>query len=279
MHDVLIERINTVTLPDPSNQESDFGTHFMDGTDDKVDVKVNLDVPHLLAVDVKINSMTLSVSLELIWYDIGLAFEPFIGGCHHISFRASLDAELTEIWVPQIELLNLIDGVNTLPDAFASVRYDGRVTWRRSGILQSTCELTGIRDFPYDKTSCYLEFGETKDPILNRVNYFFNEDDSIGYSESVADNKFDFQEYRLKTNLTNVFYGNNSMSGYTRKVIIYKFFFDRAKNHYIILFIIPYIFFGYLAIGVYFVDYSLGERLGYGKLSVSKFSIPQTNIF
>jgi len=264
MHDVLIERINTVTLPDPSKQESDFGIRLKDGMDDKVDVKVSLDVSHLLAVDVKINSMTLSVSLELIWYDIGLAFEPFIGGCHHISFRASLDAELTEIWVPQIELLNLIDGVNTLPDAFASVRYDGRVTWRRTGILQSTCELNGIRDFPYDQTSCYLEIGGTRDPIVDRVNYFFDGEDSIGYSESVADNKFDFQEYRLKPDLTDVFYSSNSMSGYTRKVIIYEFFFDRAKTYYIILFIIPYILFAYLAMGVYFVDYSLGERLGYG---------------
>jgi len=272
IHDAIIAdergRVNTVTLPDPSNQQNDFGTGNRPryNTNDTLDVKVSLDVAHLIDVDVTINSMTMEVSLELTWFDQDLSFEPFIGGCSHVTFRASLDSELTEIWVPQIELINLIDGPNDLPDAFASVRYDGKVTWRRTGILTGTCELNGIQDFPFDTSSCMLALGGTRDPTVDRVRYFFSEDisQSVQYSERIADNNFDFQEYRLRPNLTEVSYRNNSMSGFTREVIVYKFFFDRASDYYVVLFALPYILFAYLAIGVFFVDYSLGERLGYG---------------
>jgi Neurotransmitter-gated ion-channel ligand binding domain len=95
--------------------------------------------------------MELLISLELEWYDDRLSWEPFLGGCQRASFRASLDSEQTEIWVPHLELVNMAEtGSNTLPEASASVMYDGRVLWRRTGVLSVTCQLTGVENFPFD---------------------------------------------------------------------------------------------------------------------------------
>jgi len=262
IHDSFIEKdVNTVTPPDPSTEESEGNARIPE--DDRVDVQVSLDVAHLIDVDIKVNSLQLLVSLELSWYDSNLAFYPFLGGCHHVSYRASHDAELTEIWVPQIELINKLEGVSSLPDSFASVRYDGHVVWRRTGVLEGACELGGIEQFPYDTADCVFEFGGTRDPLYDRVNYYFIEGQTGDYSDRISDNEFDFQEYRLITDKTKVCYGHDTISGFTRKIIVYKFFFDRARNYYIVTFVVIYILLTYLAMGSFFVDYG-GERLGYG---------------
>jgi hypothetical protein len=119
--------------------------------DDFVDVGVSIDVSHVMGLDVKANTMELLISLELEWFDDRLSWEPFLGGCQRASLRASLDSEQTEIWVPHLELINMAEtGSNNLPEASASVMYDGRVMWRRTGVLSVTCKLTGIENFPFD---------------------------------------------------------------------------------------------------------------------------------
>jgi hypothetical protein len=90
-------------------------------------VGVSIDVSHVMGLNVKSNTMELLVLLELEWYDDRLSWEPFLGGCHRASFRASLDSEQTEIWVPHLELINMADRVNELNNATcrASVMYNG----------------------------------------------------------------------------------------------------------------------------------------------------------
>ena len=107
-------------------------------SEDFVDVGVSLDVMHVMGIDVRTNTLEMLVGLELEWYDPRLSWEPFLGGCHRASFRASLDAELTEIWVPNLELVNMRTGVNSLPEATASVLYDGKGTcWALPCILKT----------------------------------------------------------------------------------------------------------------------------------------------
>jgi hypothetical protein len=115
-------------------------------------VGVSIDVSHVMGINVKSNTMELLISLELDWYDDRLSWEPFLGGCYRASFRASQDPEQTEIWVPHLEVVNMAQSGDGLPEASASVMYDGKVMWRRTGVLTVTCELTGIENFPFDRT-------------------------------------------------------------------------------------------------------------------------------
>ena len=132
------------------------------------------------------------VSVELEWYDSRLAWAPFIGGCHRASFRASLDAELTEIWVPDVELVNILRGVHSFPEAHASVRVDGFVRWRRSGVIEASCDLTGVSSFPFDVVGCSLIFGNMRDPLFHRINLVAARR-SVYYSTRVKDDKWNYQ--------------------------------------------------------------------------------------
>jgi len=120
IHDRIVQNLdeNSISPPDPSPQEQD--KDF--SSKDAVDVKLSLDIIHILGIDIKANTMTMVIALELGWFDQRLQWEPFAGGCHRASFRASIDKELTEIWVPYITLVNHVDGVDELPEAHASVR-------------------------------------------------------------------------------------------------------------------------------------------------------------
>lgn len=258
IHDLLVEETNTVTPPDPSPNEND---PFVLSKDD-VDVWVSLDIKHVIGIEVKSNTIEMLVALELDWYDDRLSWDPFLGDCHRASFRASLDAELTEIWVPSIELINQVEGVQKLPEAHASVRYDGRVQWRRSGTLRASCDLTGIERFPFDKTGCYLEFGSMRDPLFDRVKYSPR---PVEYSRRVRDRDWNFQEYKLDIDRTAITNQTEEMSGFSNDIIRYQFYFSRASNYYLNMFVILYILFTFLSFGMFFVDYRIGERLGYGK--------------
>lgn len=256
IHDTIVDELNTISPPDPSPLENDFDFQSRDF----VDVVVLLDVLHIFEIDIKSSSISLLVAIELNWYDDRLSWEPFIGGCHRVSYRASIDAEITEIWVPEIELLNQVEGIQTLPEAHASVYFDGHVSWRRTGVLKASCALTGVEDFPFDRTGCFLEFGGTRDPLYHRIKYVSRAPE---FSERVR-NPSGFQEYRMFVNETTVTHEFEDMSGFWNEVIRFQFYFSRASKHYVTGFILLYILFTYLSFGMFLVDYNMGERLGYG---------------
>ena len=68
--------------------------------------------------------------------------------------------ETSEVWTPDIELWNLEEGLReSFDDAYAIVSYDGSVWWSRPGHLRPACKFYGLREFPFDKLSCAIEFG------------------------------------------------------------------------------------------------------------------------
>jgi len=257
VHDILTDTLNTITPPDPSVNEND----TIAANEDFVDVIIGLDIVHVLTIDVKTNTIEVLVGLELEWWDKRLSWEPFLGGCHRASFRASLDKELTDIWVPNLELVNMREGVNNLPDATASVLYNGKVMWRRNGILSATCEFGGISSFPFDTSVCALEFGGIRDPLFHRVKYNRR---PVDYSDSVKNKETKTQEYQLDTDLTKQTNRTEKLTGFDNDIIRYEFSFTRAEKYYKSTFVVLYIFFTLLSFGMFFIDYRLGERLGYG---------------
>jgi len=257
IHELIVDGLNTITPPDPSSNEQDESF----ATEDQVEVSVLLDVVQFIDINVQSNTFSMLVSLELQWFDKRLAWEPFIGGCHRVTYRASIDSELTEIWVPTFDLQNKLEGVQTLPEAHASVFYDGLVSWRKTGVLTATCELTGVTSFPFDDVSCYFDFGDDQDPLFHRVHFVNKENPQ--YFSSLTDNSFNFQEYRLLIEKTSVAEVTESLSGFENSFIRYRFFFDRAEMFYVHMFVVIYISFTYLSFGIFFVDSNTGERLGF----------------
>mmetsp|Transcript_34053 Transcript_34053/g.49888 ORF Transcript_34053/g.49888 Transcript_34053/m.49888 type:complete len:295 (+) Transcript_34053:449-1333(+) len=148
-----------------------------------------------------------------------------------------------------------------LPEAHASVYYDGSVRWRKTGILTGTCELTGVTSFPFDTTSCYFDFGDDRDPLFHRINYNYV---APQFFSSLQDNKWNFQEYRMLTSRTFVEEVTESLSGFENRFIRYRFYFDRAEKFYVHMFVIVYMLFSYLSFGTFWIDAESGDRLGFG---------------
>jgi hypothetical protein len=109
---------------------------------------------------------------------------------------------------------------------------------------------------------CFLEFGGTRNPLFHRVKYVPR---GIQYTPRVKDAAWNFQEYKLNTNKTEVIMHTEEISGFSNEIIRYQFYFDRAVGFYVNMFILLYIIFTIMSFGMFFIDYRLGERLGYGK--------------
>jgi hypothetical protein len=65
--------------------------------------------------------------------------------------------------------------------------------------------------------------------------------------------------------MTSIYIHKEELSGFTNEIIRYQFYFDRAVGFYVNIFILLYILFTLMSFGTFFIDYRIGERLGYGK--------------
>mmetsp|Transcript_27467 Transcript_27467/g.40591 ORF Transcript_27467/g.40591 Transcript_27467/m.40591 type:complete len:409 (+) Transcript_27467:1069-2295(+) len=258
IHDQITDSLqNTVIPPDIVTIDDE-----EDGGGGMIQADVSLDLIQLLDIDIRTNTLELLVSFELIWIDERLKWNPFIGSCTTVSYRASLDPEQTEIWVPEIDLLNQVGGsTQSLPSSHATVFSNGIVWWRRTGVLKAASNLEGISMFPFDKPNGYLEFGGDRDPLAHRVNYSFG---VAEYSNGIKHKTAKYQEYQVNVNNSNVKIESEVLSGYSNQIIRFNFHFERSSSYYIWMFIILYTLFTYMAFGMFFLDQQVGERLGFG---------------
>ena len=69
-------------------------------------------------------------------------------------------AEVTEIWLPDVQPFNAFTGIhNTLDPSVAVVQSSGSVYFSRPGMLDVMCKFSGLAAFPYDVLKCGIEFG------------------------------------------------------------------------------------------------------------------------
>ena len=126
-------------------------------------VYVGVRIFNIASVDITNNEIKLKVWFRLQWQDDRLAWDPAqFGGVRLIQMRANglTDAELSEIWVPDIIPYNSRDGISsTLEPAIASVDSTGQVYWSRPGVLDVICAFSGLNNFPYDTLRCPIDIG------------------------------------------------------------------------------------------------------------------------
>ena len=217
-------------------------------------VTVSLTMYLVTGINVQAGTVEVFVWLTLIWHDPRLAWTVNNDLCaSNIRARASLDSERTEIWVPDFDVYNLVNGVHDMPDAAAEIYPDGTVLWERNGAIRGLCQFTGLSSIPFDTLGCQLLFGSW----TRKGNDFYNFtlDPEAGFV--FGDFSSTYTEYRLDTDKTSA--GDDGAG-----ILFFNLFFLRATNSYINNVIVPTTLLTYLSFGGFLLDVRVGERLSYG---------------
>ena len=110
-------------------------------------VYVQLEYEALETIDVEDGTASIFVTLVNTWNDPRLAWtvNNDNGTCaSKVTVWSGHEAEGTTIWVPDFDLLNQIEGVQTWPDIQARVYSDGTVEWIRAGGITAFCSFKGL---------------------------------------------------------------------------------------------------------------------------------------
>mmetsp|Transcript_1559 Transcript_1559/g.2138 ORF Transcript_1559/g.2138 Transcript_1559/m.2138 type:complete len:775 (+) Transcript_1559:188-2512(+) len=251
---------NTITPPEPLWYYRDQRMRGR-GHDEKIDVHFDFSFMHIIDIDMQSNTLSALVSMNIWWYDPRLSWGAFIGGCKKATFRANTDAELTEIWVPSVDLKNKVQGFDGFPIAHASVNSDGKVNWKRSGVIEVACDVEGVDAFPFDLVRCQMDFGANADPIFHR---FHLRPGALYYSDRLSAQNNEFQEYQIVKSRSNVTYESLVDEAYVDHFLRYSFYFDRATSYYMWNFISLYILYTLVSFGSFFLGADFGTRTGLG---------------
>jgi len=195
----------------------------------------------------------LFLGIEMTWNDERLRWDPKeFGGCFHTQFRASIDPELTNIWVPPFDLVNRETSLQDLPEAYGTVTSVGDVVWNRFGSVKALCFFDGLEKFPYDELTCSFTFTSTS--AYPRINY--NLLGNLTFFGTSEHEKRKYQEFAVVPEKSSIELEGN--------FIVTTFTFKRASRYYNLKIVIPTIFFTILTFGTFLLDQRVGERLGFG---------------
>ncbi|XP_069105657.1 neuronal acetylcholine receptor subunit alpha-3-like isoform X2 [Argopecten irradians] len=124
-----------------------------------VEVFVMYNLYSVIDFNVISETISLSGSLRMNWYDFRLKWNPDdYGGIESITLPAS------QVWYPKIVLITGMDNIHQVgtEDFDVHVGHNGYVLWVPGGVLMSSCQ-SNVRDFPRDYQRCTL--------ILNNMMY------------------------------------------------------------------------------------------------------------
>ena len=123
-----------------------------------VPLDVGIDFVYMFLESIEAQKGTASVvfSLTYMWNDPRLAWDiiDFDTCTNFVSVWTGHDVEKTSIWIPSLNLLNRISGVQTFADVKATVDSNGNVMMRTEGSLQAFCSFKGLADIPFDTLGC-----------------------------------------------------------------------------------------------------------------------------
>jgi hypothetical protein len=218
---------------------------------------VNVDLTFMTVTDLDPQKGTaeIFVWLQLEWNDPRLAWTIGPETCADVlSVRASWNAETSEIWSPDFDLYNVVNGVQQFPDAMADLFSNGTVLWRRGGSLKAICQFTGLAKIPFDTLGCQFLLGPWTRRGFGHIQYELS--DGVGFH--FGDFSPTYNEFKLILDLVET--RNNK----TDSVISYVFYFERATEYYLFNIVIPTAILTYVSFGTFLLDLRVGERLSFG---------------
>ena len=112
-----------------------------------VEITIGLRLNKFHGVDVRRGVMEVGVWLRMWWNDPRLRWnESQHAGIPYFTLAGGppTDVQLTQVWIPDVELLNGEDSSYNLPQHDVQVSSDGSCAWSRPGVLSSYCDLVGL---------------------------------------------------------------------------------------------------------------------------------------
>mmetsp|Transcript_13087 Transcript_13087/g.17532 ORF Transcript_13087/g.17532 Transcript_13087/m.17532 type:complete len:496 (-) Transcript_13087:415-1902(-) len=217
-------------------------------------VGVGMEYFALTSIDIVAGTAEIFMSIQMTWNDERLRWDPNeFGGCFNTLFRASLDLELTNIWVPPFDLVNRETSLQDLPEAYGTVTSVGDVVWNRFGSVKALCFFDGLEKFPYDELTCSFTFTSTS--AYPRINY--NLLGNLTFFGTSGHEERKYQEFAVVPEKSSIELEEGNLIRAT-------FVFKRATRYYNLKIVIPTIFFTILTFGTFLLDQRVGERLGFG---------------
>jgi hypothetical protein len=125
--------------------------------------------------------------------------------------------------VPDFDLKNQIEGMQSMPDYKANIYSDGTVEWTVTGGVEAFCAFNGLASIPFDTLGCQLLFGANSRLYSKLVNYVLTVPDLVG----VGAFDLTYNEWTLNAEQT------RQGSTFGGSVIYYNIYFNRATLHYI----------------------------------------------
>jgi len=207
--------------------------------------------------EISITDSTVEMLVEIVltWNDPRLAWNHTAEKtCATSTFvRASLDKELTDIWVPSLDLSNRKEGVQDLAEVPAQIYSDGTVVWKRGGKISAVCTFVGLRRMPFDNLGCQFLFGD--DLLPHTINYNLVEVNDGPRGVEFPLYTRTYSEYVMNKDKTT----STPLGG----IFGIQLYFNRASRHYSTLVIVPTILFVYISFGQFFHDATSGERVAF----------------
>ena len=153
-----------------------------------------------------------------------------------------------------MQLLNEIDGLQTMPDYKAHVYADGTVWWTVSGGLKAFCAFRNLAKIPFDTLGCQMLFGGGTREHTTLIRY------QLEQPEYLVFGAFDvtYNEWKAVPEM-----GQHGFT-FNDTVIYYNVYFKRATVHYISNIVYPTVILTYLSFFTFLLDMRVGERLGFG---------------
>jgi len=248
------QNIHEFLLGDDSSYNS--AVPPIDSIDNPLNVSVSIIYNALQDVNVEAGTASIFLTIFMSWTDPRLAWNvaDYDTCSNVIDVFTGHEVGKTFIWVPDFDLLNQIEGIQSLPDFKANVYSDGTVSWVMNGGIQAFCAFSGLANIPFDTLGCQLIFSQHSRGYSELVNYVFSMPDVI----TVGIFDMTYNEWTLIPELTNQGLFSNGDSAY------YDIYFQRATKHYINSILLPTILLTYLSFFTYLLDLRIGERLGFG---------------
>jgi len=145
-------------------------------------------------LNIREGTMQLAVWIRMSWTDPRLAWNRSIYNISAMSFYASNDKEVTDIWVADLELYNQADSIYNCADKNAIIYHTGFVFWSRPCTVYALCNFQDLSQMPFDNTNCFMEFGGWTRSGWD-VNYVLAANALAFATEASA--KSSYQEYQL----------------------------------------------------------------------------------
>jgi len=224
------------------------------GPDQPLNVSVALVYQAVTNVDAGDGSATVFMTITLTWEDPRLKWEIDDEKCSNsVSVWTGHDQETTSIWIPDWDLMNRVEGVQSFPQIKAELYADGSVSWVITGGLKAFCAYTGLAKVPFDTLGCQFLFGAETRGFSDSINYVLQDPEYMVFGS------FDvtYNEFRIIPEL--------GRQGYVadETFIYYNVFFQRASTHYINTIVVPNLLLTIVSFLQYFMDVRIGERMGF----------------